>query len=521
MPSEMQLGAGAQPATAAFLWRRELAAYPDTAARRGHLLLVFVCTVALYYELYVGGGVAPLLLGDLRIPFSDFVFILAFGNLAGAFASLFAGLTDRMGRANLVVAGLFVVGLLTAGVIPNVHSQSSYALAYGAVAFVEGIILVATPALIRDFSPQVGRATALGFWAASAVAGSFMVSMIASYSLPLYRTWQSQYFFAGSFGLVVFVLALFALRELSPALRDQLMVSERDRALVEARAKGLDIEAALKNPWRQMMHADIIISALGVSVFLLFYITCAVFGTIYLTTVFRFTIAQANAIANWNWGFNAPALVLGGMLSDRLRVRKPVMLIGGIGACLMVVGYLRVAGSPDAYETIVAYTVGQAILGGAAYSAWMAGFTETVEARNPALTATGLAVWGWIARVVFTMCFLLVPMVITSVTPLVSAPFYLGQLQAAQAAHLAPGADLLAHLQAIQAAAASAPAQWRIWYWACAAGMVFFIVSIFTMRGRWSPAAAKADGKAHDAEVARQLALLAETGARRGTMLDR
>ena len=32
--------------------------------------------------------------------------------------------------------------------------------------FVEGICLVATPALIRDFSPQVGRATAMGFWTA-------------------------------------------------------------------------------------------------------------------------------------------------------------------------------------------------------------------------------------------------------------------------------------------------------------------------------------------------------------------
>jgi MFS family permease len=508
MPSDIHFGTRAWPAKMHFLWQRDLTVYPETAARRGHLLLVFICTVALYDQLYVGGGVAPLLLGDLRIPFSDFVLILAFGNLAGAFASLFAGLTDRMGRANLVVAGLGVVGTLTIAVIPNMHTMLGYAVSYGMVAFVEGIILVATPALIRDFSPQTGRATALGFWAASAVAGSFMVSIAASYTLPLYQTWQSQYFLAGGFGLLAFLLALFGLRELSPALRDQLMVSERDRVLVEARAKGLDIAAAVRHPWRQMMHPDILISSLGVSVFLLFYITCAVFGTIYLTTVFQFTIGQANAIANWNWGFNAPALVLGGMLSDRLRVRKPVMLIGGFGAFLMMIGYLRVEAGAHAYTTIVTYTIGQAILGGAAYSAWMASFTETVEARNPALTATGLAVWGWIARVVFTLCFLLVPRVITSVTPLVSAPYYFSQLQEARAAHQTPSAGLTAHLQAIQAAAAAAPAQWRVWYWICAAGALFFLASIFAMRGRWSPAAAKADQEAHDADVARQLASL-------------
>ncbi len=50
----------------------------------------------------------------------------------------------------------------------------------------------------------------------------------------------------------------------------------------------------------------------------------------------------------------------------------------------------------------------------------MASFTETVEDRNPALTATGLAIWGWIIRVVIFVAFLLIPHVITSVTPLVN-----------------------------------------------------------------------------------------------------
>jgi ACS family D-galactonate transporter-like MFS transporter len=86
---------------------------------------------------------------------------------------------------------------------------------------------------------------------------------------------------------VVFALAFLFLRELAPALRDQLMVSERDRVLVELKAKGLDIEASLRNPWRQMMHVDVIASALGVSVLLLAYYTAVGFGLIYLVTVFR------------------------------------------------------------------------------------------------------------------------------------------------------------------------------------------------------------------------------------------
>ena len=50
----------------------------------------------------------------------------------------------------------------------------------------------------------------------------------------------------------------------------------------------------------------------------------------------------------------------------------------------------------------------------------MASYTETVEARNPALTATGLAIWGWIIRIVVFVSYLFIPVVINSVTPLVN-----------------------------------------------------------------------------------------------------
>ena len=49
----------------------------------------------------------------------------------------------------------------------------------------------------------------------------------------------------------------------------------------------------------------------------------------------------------------------------------------------------------------------------------MASYTETVEARNPALTATGLAIWGWIIRIVVFVAYLCLPLVVNTVTPLV------------------------------------------------------------------------------------------------------
>ena len=41
------------------------------------MLLVVLITVTLYYELYVGSGVATIMLAQLKIPFPIFVYILA------------------------------------------------------------------------------------------------------------------------------------------------------------------------------------------------------------------------------------------------------------------------------------------------------------------------------------------------------------------------------------------------------------------------------------------------------------
>ncbi len=497
------------------VWNRQLPHYPRQGVRMALLLLVVAITVSLYYQLYVGGGVATLMLTELRMPFGVFVVILAIGNLLGAFGSLLAGLADRFGRANLIVYGQLAVALMTLFVLPNVKTPLQFALASCAVAFVEGIVLVTTPALMRDFSPQVGRAAAMGFWTVGPVLGSLMVSAVNTLTLPSLQTWQSQFHICGVVGLVMFMIAFFGLRELAPALRDQLMVSERDRLLVELRAKGLDVEASLRRPWSQILHLDVIASALGVSTLLIFYYTAVAFGTIYLVTVFQFTVAQANTLANWTWAANAVSLVAAGMLSDRLRVRKPFMLVGGVGAAFLMWYWLALAGQHPSFSLLVAISCAQSVLVGFAYTAWMASFTETVEARNPALTATGLAVWGWLLRLVVTACFLALPYVVNSVTPLIEAPAYLAAYQQALAAKATPSPELLAHLGAIQKAAVETPGQWQIWYWVCIAGVVLFVLTIFTMRGRWSPAAAKADVDAHDALVAQELAALqAEPEAR-------
>jgi ACS family D-galactonate transporter-like MFS transporter len=408
-----------------FLWKRQLDTYPETGPRYMYLAITVLSTVMLYYELYVGGSVSTLYLVKLHMTFSFLVYTVAFGALIGAFGSLFAGVTDRLGRANIVVIGLIATAIFVAFIIPTATSKWPFTIETWVVAAVEGMCLVATPALIRDFSPQVGRATAMGFWTSGPVLGSLIVFLVASHTIgshPSPAFWVHEFKICGIAGLVVAAIALLGLRELSPGLRDQLMVTMRDRALIEARAKGIDIEASLRNPFRQLLKADIIISSLGISIFLVIYYTAVLAGLIYFTTVFGFSVKDGDALGNWNWGFNVIAVVLIGFVSDYFKVRKPFMVIGGAAAAVMTVIYLWMTyhGSTVGYYHVAVVVAALAFCLGVAYVPWMASFTENVEARNPALTATGLAIWGWIIRVVVFVSYLILPSVINTVTPLVT-----------------------------------------------------------------------------------------------------
>ncbi len=523
--------------------------------------IVVVSTILLYYELYVAGAVAPSILAHYHMSFRFYVNITVVSNAIGAFSSLLAGLGDRWGRANMVAYGLGVTGLLVLFGVPNAPSELTFGILVAAVGFVEGIMLVATPALVRDFSPQLGRASAMGFWTLGPVIGSLCVSEVSSHTLSHLHAWQDQFIICGLAGLGIFVIALFGLRELSPGLRDQLMVSMKDRALIEARAKGATATTSPAHPWRQMLKTDIVGSAFAIAVFLLIYYTAVGFFTIYFTSIFGFSLAQANGIGNWFWAFDAGGLVVVGLLSDLIKVRKPFMVVGALGAIAMTIVFLLRTSSPStSYGTFALIISILAVFLAIAYAPWMASYTETVERRNPALTATGLAVWGWIIRAVVAISIFILPYVVSSMTPIVdygtqvvadqakyapevataqavdpttlheltvnphnvaaglkavgevSTTFHIsssaaiGRLTALQQASSQPGFKFLeAHGPAVAEAAKVTPGQWKTWWWVCVGGEAVFVPLIFLMTGRWRPKRAREDAQLHDLAVREEL----------------
>lgn len=405
------------------LRHRELTAYPDASSRNGYLALTVLVTIALYYLAYCGGSVSTLQIVALNMSFHFLIWITAIGNVLGAVGALFAGVTDRIGRVPVVLVGMTLASVLTLWALPASPNRWVFCALGFVVGNIEGIVLVATPALIRDFSPQTGRARAMGAWTLGPVVGSLIVSAVGTITVhgtPPARFWGHEYVLAGITGLVVSALAIAFLRELAPELRDQLMVSERDRVLAQLRARGIDIEQALRRPFRQMLKPDIIISGFAVSILLLAYYTAIGLGSILLQVVFGFNLHQANSLGNWTWGVNAFAVVGIGFVSDRLKVRKPLMVIGAVIGAAAIGVYLSTFGHHTSYLEVALIVSAISFGLGVAYTPWMASYSETCEAHNPALAATGLAVWGLTIRVVVFFMLIVLPLVITTVTPLVN-----------------------------------------------------------------------------------------------------
>jgi len=546
------------------LWRRQLDHYPDTRPRYTYLAIVVLATIMLYYEFYIPGAISPAIIAHYGMTFNYYVYIIVIANAVGAFGSLAAGLADRWGRANLVAYGLLITGVLILFGVPNAPNEATYLVLFAVIGLVEGVILVATPALVRDFSPQLGRASAMGFWTLGPVLGSLVVAVVSSNTLSHLTAWQDQFIICGIAGIIVALIAIFGLRELSPQLRDQLMVSIRDRALIEAKARGLDVQNLTRRPWQQMLRLDIIGSAFAISVFLLIYYTAVGFFTVYFSAVHGYSLSTANSIGDWFWGFDAVALIIIGIISDRLRVRKPFMVLGAVGAIVMTIVFLNL-GVTTGYSTFAVVISINAVFLAIAYAPWMASFTETVEKHNPALTATGLAVWGWIIRAVIAISILILPTVVGSMTPLVTygttvagieakygpelatlqaitpadqaalaanptsltaqgnavkdiaTAFHVSQAAAGtqlQAAFTVPTKDLLfmqAHGTAVETAAAAAPGQWRNWWWVCVGGEIVFLPLILVMAGRWSPRRAREDAEEHARKVQEELSTLQPT----------
>ena len=150
------------------------------------------------------------------------------------------------------------------------------------------------------------------------------------------------------------------------------------------------------------------------------------------------------------WSVEIVALIAIGIISDRTEVRKPYMVIGGVGMIIGIGLFIANIGQPASYGYMAFLLSFIAVMISVAYVPWMASYTETVEDVNPALVATGIAVWGSLIRWVV-------------VAQGIAIMYVIGT-----------------------------PEGWANWWFICMAGAAVFIPFVFFMSGHWTTKKARA-----------------------------
>jgi MFS family permease len=387
---------------------RELDEYPEGLRRLWILAMAVLAVLIGSYEAQIA-PVVPLLLDDLDMDLVTYGSVSAVAAVAGAVAAVIGGrLTDHLGRVRLLVP-LMLLTALCCLAMTLVHSPRDLLIARVVLAFVDGMALASTAPLVRDFSPRRGRAQAFGFWTWGPVGASLLASGIAAWTLPVFHDeWRSQFVIMGVGSLVMSVVIATNIADLSPELRARIRQSERQvvaTTTVAGKARGRDL----------LMRPRLWAHAVGISLWLVMYLTLTKYGPTMLVDSFGVSTARASAIMSAFWMFDLVVLIAVGRVSDRLRLRKPFVLGGTLVAVLVAAHLAVLIGRPSVSAGQLMVT--GALLGSslaAAFGPWLANYSEDAEDVDPRLQGTAWGIFGFVSRIMAVLVLLAVPPVVAA-----------------------------------------------------------------------------------------------------------
>jgi OPA family glycerol-3-phosphate transporter-like MFS transporter len=387
---------------------RELTEYPVGRRRLRFLLMAVLASLILNFEGQIS-PVVPLLLDDLGMTLRTYGLIAAVTVTAGAISAAIGGrLADRWGRTVLLVPILFVTAICDFATA-FVNSPAQLLVMRSLLLFVEGAAVTTTAGLVRDFSPRLGRATAFGFWTWGPVGANFLAAGIAGVTLPIFTTWRSQFIIIGAIALLTSILITRYIADLSPALRARVISTEEELSNVDL-ADGADLRGGQVRQLFQ--HRQVWAHLGGITLWQVFYFTIQIFGPTILVQTFGITGSRAATITAISWAINLVFLFVAGWLSDRLQLRKPLILAGALSG-LVGIGYLGwLIGTGEASDAQLVVT--NAAIGAAlalTFTPWMALYSEDVEDIRPDLQATAWGLFGLVIRFMILILLITAPIV--------------------------------------------------------------------------------------------------------------
>ncbi|MFI0357530.1 MFS transporter [Actinomadura sp. 9N407] len=387
-------------------YARELDEYP-TGSKRIKILAMAVLAVLIgSYEAQIA-PVVPLLLDDFDMSLSTYGMVSGAGALSGAIASIIGGrLVDVVGRVKLLVP-LMMVTALCCFAMTLTDSVGEFLVARIALAFVDGMAIAGTAPLVRDFSPRMGRAQAFGFWTWGPVGASFLAAGVAAWTLPMFDDeWRSQFIIMGVVSLIVSVVIAANIADLSPELRARIQQTEES-------AKQVVADTGPPHMRDLFAHRHVWAHVVGISLWLVLYITLVLYGQTMLAHTFEISAAKASSIMSAFWILNLGSLIVVGRLSDRLQLRKP-FVVGGTLATIAAAGYLAVLMGRESASVpelmITGGLIGASM--GVAYCPWMAAYSEDTEDIDPRLQGTAWGIFGFLTKGMAVIALIIVPHVV-------------------------------------------------------------------------------------------------------------
>jgi OPA family glycerol-3-phosphate transporter-like MFS transporter len=204
----------------------------------------------------------------------------------------------------------------------------------------------------------------------------------------------------GFFAIAMYIPIVLWLCDLSPELRMQIMKTEIQALAAEGRLPSAsELPSGTGDAFRRLLgHLEVWLLVVGITANLTLYFAIQAFGPLMFTEAFHYTPAEAAKMNEYFWLANLGALVLTGLVSDRLQTRKPIAIFGAILASILMAWWIPTFGHelPRATMVMVASLMGCFLA--IAYVPWAAQFSETLEDVSPALQATGWAFFGLVAR---------------------------------------------------------------------------------------------------------------------------
>jgi OPA family glycerol-3-phosphate transporter-like MFS transporter len=352
---------------------------PSGALRAWLLGLIVLGWAVEQYEGLKTGPVLVYILREFDKTLVEWGYVAASAGLVySAGAALLSRAADRFGRRPLLIYPVFgyaTISLLGA-LAPNFVALAALAMAGS---FMVAGMNPAVHAASRDLTPQLGRAMAYSWVSLAFTVGALMATAIAARTLPIWPSWRSQYWIAAGLGLVTATLLLVFYRDLSARVRGQVLASAPSEEAAAPAAAAVDAyeagRAIYRSPRLWILSGTIVFWSLT-------YSTVSAYVPAYLAQHHQLEPARAAGVVSYFWIVFTGSVFVSGWLSDRLRLRKPVVAFGGLttGACFWIGASLPV----DAPEsTLAAVWSLTGFFAGFIYPAWCALYSETAEAISP------------------------------------------------------------------------------------------------------------------------------------------